>query len=1083
MPTNTEIKIYQNYIHECYANYAKTYFSRAIYYIAKKGDFRAFTRSLFLLPDKASFPIINASNLKYVTTNDIFKKYVYDTEEFQQFYSENRKYPMDKILENFFNKSYNNKNSKDRGASDYLRTKLFDACCNEISEKDQLNLFKNLIYEHIDLSGYIKILQYPKQFGQSFERNLYTAYPKIKRPILKRVLDNRNTYIGHENNSVYSHMDASECASIINDAYQAVNQLHNENDPEELLNEYRKLQSYFNKTLESLKTSPISFDIVKEKIPDITVEIIGNSKIANRFDFESQTFYYASLKDIISSFKPIDSIIDQKRASILLEEKEKYESKIEDIQGKAEEQNTRAINTIKFYTSRLISALENDEAQDSGGIPESINQISNSEIQPVYEENKKSSLPRLKLMEKYHGGHISDKQLAELAKETVFFTDISAWLDPDSRAYIRNILAPLLSNYNNKIFIDWSLRVELSTIETNASNKYTQEQSQQAHRALAAMHLLHQLKSVRYNDSDKDEYRTSRDAIIDVVNTMKNKRFTILAYGEETMNSFVDETSKNCLIVTSVGRKAIKVRRGPTMDRAMAFIDPSINEQPLDVSEQEDEIKEDNDNSEPVDENIPKSESNSGFQSSDIRQVPEENYEHIEKKKKHKERISHPFELSSACIKEDGSLLPLSETAGEGSVVYKEDGSSVLIHKKIAEGGEGIIYHTDNSLFVAKIYKREKLTKNRFDKLSLMIKNNPNIEQLCWPADLLFNRKKEFIGYLMPELQPRYKEFGMSVLQLQKDTVRNDDNLGLKDWNRRTLACLCLKLSKTMQKIHAMNIIIGDINPKNFMIDPKHSKQIDFKIVDCDSFQIGPYPCPVGTQAYTSPEIYRRLDTDSPRFGEFLRTINDDEYAFASLLFRIIMLGQSPTASKGETDINRSIRNYHFAYRTDGEGGQDTPDGPYRLMWNNYPKYIQKKFKSVFSGEEMVTDEMWINSFYRFIKDIDNGEYTTDLKPNKYWDTKDRKYTRDFTCEGCGQKTNMPVERYETKIEKDLPLLCNDCQKILDSMRNVPAVVRCSSCGRIIRNPAGRQTKYWETIQADFKRDVLCASCFYKRKG
>lgn len=1081
MASQTEMKIYKDYIHKSYTDYANTYFSKVIYCIAEKGDLTEFTRNMFLFQNKKTpFPLVSEAILKNYCSREVLQKYVLATSEYRRFENNSENKGKEFLLDTFFKQSpFKDKNP---GASNFLRGQFFDAWVRELSDELKKIRLKNIIYEHIDLAGYLKILQFNRQYGYTFKNNLKKTYPNINQDVMQKALDNRNKYIGHENNSVYTNMTPDICASTINDVYNAVKLIHNDNDPEGLQEIYKGVQKYFDNVIESLKNPPLSLDAVNKRFPEVTVEMIKGSNICNKYDPETQTFYFTSIQDIKSISQTYTDFSEKSNATARQEEREKYEAEIDDIRSENEKQHEHIRTTIKTYLKDLILNLEKENIFSS----EEINQYLDNDTDTNHADDENvdlTSLPRLKLMEEYHGGHLKDDQLAELARETVFFTDISAWMDSDSRSFIANKLVPLLKGYNKKLFIDWSMRVELYDIETNRDHKYTEAQVLQAHKARIMMHMLHQRGFIRYNDAEKNQYRTSFDAIVDVANTMKNKRFTILAYGKDTMDRYVESTDKNCLVITSILKKTAKVRMGVTMDRAMSFIDPAINEIPVNISEQSDEPENEIEVEKTQDpEEMQKEEKKKVSSDHQVFSTPKENKKEQLNKEEYKKKIRKAFKAGTKCIKEDEKLLPLSEIIEKGSTAYKEDGSAVQVDDKIAEGGEGIIYHTSSSGLVAKIYKREKLTKNRYDKLSLMIHNNPHISQLCWPTDLLFNKNKEFVGYLMPELQPNYKEFGRSVLQLQKDAVRKDENLGMKDWNRKTLVKLCLDLSNVMNRIHSMNIIIGDINPKNFMIDPKRTNKLDFKIVDCDSFQVASYPCPVGTQAYTSPEIYKRLDTDSPRFGEFLRTLEDEEYAFASLLFRILMLGQSPSASKGETDINRSIRNYNFAYRTDGEGGEDTPDGPYRLMWNNTPKYIKDSFKQVFTGKGVINDLKWSNLFKKYLDAIDQGVFTAELKPNRYWDNKERSYTRDFTCQACGVETNMPVERYKAKTEQNLPLLCNDCQKILDGMRNTPATVRCSVCHRIIYNPAGRQTKYWESIQSDFKIEVLCASCYNKYK-
>ena len=106
-----------------------------------------------------------------------------------------------------------------------------------------------------------------------------------------------------------------------------------------------------------------------------------------------------------------------------------------------------------------------------------------------------------------------------------------------------------------------------------------------------------------------------------------------------------------------------------------------------------------------------------------------------------------------------------------------------------------------------------------------------------------------------------------SVLQLGKPSVQQK----LPGWDRLALVRTCLNLSRPAGTAAPGRYPDGDINPLNILVrtaDPEHPA---LAVVDCDSCQVGSYPCPVGTVLHTSPAIYKRLNTTNPRYGTFLR--------------------------------------------------------------------------------------------------------------------------------------------------------------------------------------------------------------------
>ena len=94
-------------------------------------------------------------------------------------------------------------------------------------------------------------------------------------------------------------------------------------------------------------------------------------------------------------------------------------------------------------------------------------------------------------------------------------------------------------------------------------------------------------------------------------------------------------------------------------------------------------------------------------------------------------------------------------------------------------------------------------------------------------------------------------------------------------WSRIELTQFVINLFEAIQYLHDNNVLIGDINPNNIVV-----KDYDeFYILDTDSFQIDEFPCPVGTVAFTAPEIQNR------DFGTFLRTKSHEYFSLATLLF------------------------------------------------------------------------------------------------------------------------------------------------------------------------------------------------------
>ncbi len=292
----------------------------------------------------------------------------------------------------------------------------------------------------------------------------------------------------------------------------------------------------------------------------------------------------------------------------------------------------------------------------------------------------------------------------------------------------------------------------------------------------------------------------------------------------------------------------------------------------------------------------------------------------------------------------------------------------------------------------------------------------------------------------------------------------------LKEWDRLKLVRFCYHLAITFMNIHQNNLLVGDINQGNIMVNLSDKDGGDFLIVDTDSFQVGPYPSPVGTPVFTSPEIYKRTNQKNPRYGEFLRTLEDEQYALASMLFQILMLGTEPFAGKGvEGEGLDALQEYNFDFRGETSTGVDTPDGPYRMIWANMDPQVKKMFEQVFTGGKTISAQDWANALKTYAWKIENGKSTRELEPYRY---PKADYIQEFTCPICEREANLPKNKYDREVKYGIPV-CTECNwKIVPSLKRAMVSNECSKCGRTYT-----LSRYDAlTIQINHKEEI-CPDC------
>ena len=336
----------------------------------------------------------------------------------------------------------------------------------------------------------------------------------------------------------------------------------------------------------------------------------------------------------------------------------------------------------------------------------------------------------------------------------------------------------------------------------------------------------------------------------------------------------------------------------------------------------------------------------------------------------------------------------VSDIPNEGDIVY-QGGIPIRLTEKIGDGGEGIVYKTNKSEnVVAKIYSNKKLTSHKQSKIEKIIAAGLSIDGVCFPLARLHNSKGLFVGYLMPKAEG--VKLGTSVFRGEKGMTRF-----FGTWTRSDLVSLAITILYTIKKIHDLGILIGDINGLNILV--KSPTKIFF--VDTDSFQINEYPCPVGTSDFTAPEIQGK------DYKFFMRSIGNENFAIAVLLFKLLMFGESPYAQQGGSGIEHNIKTGDFSFPFNGKSNNKMPNGDWGCFWSHLPNNLQEIFYCTFKKGESMYDErmrpgveVWLKELTIYLRQLNDGTLKkidiesvklfpkTDFNPNKpkYISFKDR---------------------------------------------------------------------------------------------
>jgi rRNA-processing protein FCF1/serine/threonine protein kinase len=317
--------------------------------------------------------------------------------------------------------------------------------------------------------------------------------------------------------------------------------------------------------------------------------------------------------------------------------------------------------------------------------------------------------------------------------------------------------------------------------------------------------------------------------------------------------------------------------------------------------------------------------------------------------------VPQPF--ASTQKLEIGLETPLSVTEDLERVGYVQSYRAqrlrqVRLIRRVASGGEGTIYETDQPDIVCKIYHANRLTDGARRKIELMATRPVDHPRICWPIDPVRDSQGVFRGFLMPKASGEPLGHGLFIPTVWLSKHPN--------WTRRESVRLAICILEGIDYLHRMNVLLGDINPMNFLVKDANT----VFLVDCDSYQVQGFPCPVGSINFTAPEI------QGQDFSRFLRTKEHELFAVATLLFMIMVPGKPPYSHQGGGDGAANIKKMHFPYPLGEKGAVNAPEGAWRFCWSHLSRPIKEYFYQVFhkdnQGQPRVTVANWLRAFREY---------------------------------------------------------------------------------------------------------------------
>ena len=340
-------------------------------------------------------------------------------------------------------------------------------------------------------------------------------------------------------------------------------------------------------------------------------------------------------------------------------------------------------------------------------------------------------------------------------------------------------------------------------------------------------------------------------------------------------------------------------------------------------------------------------------------------------------------------LAKNNTFIDCDGRASIDDMVISTEGDRFILEKRLSGGAEGMVFTTNNPKYVAKIYHKGVITPLRWAKLKKLTELGITSSSFCTPQHLLYFRGVP-IGYTM------FVGKGTTL-----SNVFDGPDAILErypDWTRLDVVETLLSLIGKYLYLHMHDIVAGDIQLKNALIYTSSTQYL----IDMDSVQVGNLPCPVGTEEFTDPKLWGK------DFSGFVRTLEDEDYSIAMLVFSILFCGLHPYATrKGAETLREEILNHNFPYTLDNSDKEHIPLGGYDHIWEYLPENLRVMLYKTFREGKSYEAVCWRAAVQEYMNNLENFVYDD---PEAY---------KLFPCENYKQAT-VNVEEVRAQLQAKL---------------------------------------------------------------
>lgn len=273
------------------------------------------------------------------------------------------------------------------------------------------------------------------------------------------------------------------------------------------------------------------------------------------------------------------------------------------------------------------------------------------------------------------------------------------------------------------------------------------------------------------------------------------------------------------------------------------------------------------------------------------------------------------------------------------SVQVKIGGETQRLDKQLGKGGEGDVYAlVGRGDCAVKIYKPE-LRGSREKKVRAMIDGRlaGATTLVAFPVEAVTDASGNFLGFTM-RLVAGYR--ALHELYSPKSRKMNFPNA-----DYRFLVRVAQNVARAVATVHQAGCIIGDLNHSGVLVGPDAT----VALIDADSFQFSlkghAYPCVVGTEDFTPPELH------GGSLAKVIRTQAHDNFGLAVAIFQLLAMGKHPYAGRyngPDLSLGQSIAQNRFAFSMVRRNETCTTPPPGSVLLADYPGGIATALEAAF---------------------------------------------------------------------------------------------------------------------------------------